>query len=160
MKNDPQTVGILEVATQSLDIPELTGHVLVVDDTHDIRLLFAAFLRLIGVRASLAESGQIAYEKVMAAWKLGRPFDVVLMDIEMPVLDGITTTRRLRDAGCTGTIIMHTANTAIDRRKMCFEAGCDDYIEKPIRRDAFFALLSKYLQAGRPKSGKTGVTMP
>ena len=45
--------------------PKLTGHVLVVDDTRDIRLLFAAFLRIVGLRSSLAENGQIAYKKVM-----------------------------------------------------------------------------------------------
>ena len=145
MKNDPHAVGVLEEPAQSVDVPKLTGHVLVVDDVQDIRRLFAAFLRIVGARASLAENGQVAYEKAMAAWESGRPFDLVLMDLDMPEVDGVTTTQRLRDAGYTGTIVMHTASTAIDRREMCFEAGCDDYNEKPIGRERFFALLSKYL---------------
>lgn len=145
MRNEPQAVGVLEQPGQLAPTPELTGHVVVVDDTRDIRLLLAAFLRIVGVRSSLAENGRIAYEKVMTAWESGRPFDLVLMDLAMPEVDGVTITRRLRAAEYTGTIIMHTTSLAIDRRKMCFEAGCDDYIEKPIRRDDFFALLSKYL---------------
>ena len=145
MKNDLHADGVLEQPTQSVDTPKLTGRVLAVDDVDDIRRLFAAFSRMAGTRVSLAENGQVAYEKVMVAWESGRPFDLVLMGIEMPVLDGVTTTRRLRDAGYPGTIVMHTANPVIDRREMCFNAGCDDYFEKPILRKDFFALLSKYL---------------
>ena len=153
MKNDPRAVGALEEPTQSVDIPKLTGRVLVVDDIRDICRLFAAFSRVAGARVSLAENGQVAYEKVMTAWESGRPFDLALMNVEMPVLDGVTTTRRLRDAGYTGTIVMHTANAVIDGRKMCFEAGCDDYFEKPIGSEDFFALLSKYLpgQSSEPE---------
>lgn len=145
MTIDPYAVGTLEKPTQSVNTPKLTGRVLVVDDTRDICRLFAAFSRITGARVSLAENGQIAYEKVIAAWESGRPFDLVLMDIEMPVLDGVTATRRLREAGYMGTIVMHTTSTTIDRRRMCFNAGCDDYFEKPILRSDFIALLSKYL---------------
>lgn len=147
-----QTYGVQTTGTREIilmgeisQVPQLTGRALVADDVRDIRLLFAAFLRIAGVRSSFAENGQVAYEKVIAARESGRPFDLLLMNLAMPEVDGVATPRRLRDAGYTGTIIMHTANAAIDGRKMCFEAGCDDYLEKPIRRDDFFALLSKYL---------------
>lgn len=145
MQNEYESTVTLEHAPKEATGARQGARVLLVDDIRDIRLLFAAFSRMARVNVSLAENGRIAYEKVMAASESGRPFDLVLMDIEMPAIDGIMATKRLRDAGYSGTIIMHTANVTIDRRELCFEAGCNDYIEKPIARSDFLALLSRHL---------------
>ncbi len=147
---------MMETAPEAATIPDeepntvrgcrLKGHILVVDDVNDIQRLFAMLLNKAGAKVSFAENGQVAYEKAMAAWESGHPFDLILMDIYMPVLDGYTATRRLRDAGYRGRIIAHTAtDPAVNSREKCLQAGCDDYMTKPFSRRKLLQLVSNHL---------------
>ena len=123
--------------------------ILVVDD-HPVNLLFAGkLLRKMGFdQVDEAVNGLDALLKIES--KLGEPYDIVLMDCQMPKMDGFETTRRLRDieAG-TGQkrmpIIAMTANAMEGDRQHCMQVGMDDYISKPVNPDKLHEVLSRWL---------------
>jgi CheY-like chemotaxis protein len=84
---------------------------------------------------TLAENGQIAVARALAAIAGGQPFDLVLMDMQMPELDGYGATATLRAAEYRGPIVALTAHAMAADRDRCISAGCDDYLTKPIKRD-------------------------
>ena len=103
-----------------------------------------------GSHVTIAENGQVACEKALAPMAEGKPFDLVLMDMQMPVMEGYEATRRLRDAGYKGPIIALTAHAAPEDRQKCLEAGCDHYVTKPIHRDHLLANVVQWIDAASP----------
>lgn len=101
--------------------------ILVVDDVEDNRLLMERILTKKGAKLSLATNGEECLNKA-----LSQHYDVILMDIQMPVMDGYTATRRLREVGYQKPIIALTAHAMKDDRERCMEAGCTDYLTKPV----------------------------
>ena len=112
--------------------PPLTCRVLLVEDMPANRRLIEAMLTRAGARVAHAENGKLAIDSVRAAAESPVPFDVVLMDMQMPVLDGYAAARQLRQEGCTIPILAITANAMNGDREKCLAAGCDDYISKPL----------------------------
>ncbi|MES2750616.1 MAG: ATP-binding protein [Pseudomonadota bacterium] len=114
--------------------------VLVAEDNEINALLIRSLLKRLGHHAVITTDGEEALESWLAADTAGTPYDVVLMDVQMPKLDGIETTRRIRarEAGRSPrrTIILAlTANTLVDDRYACFEAGMDGFLVKPLDRE-------------------------
>lgn len=114
--------------------------VLVAEDNEINALLMRSLLSRLGHNAVITTNGEAALESWLAAKSAGAPYDLVLMDIQMPQLDGINTTQRIRalEAGQPGRptpILALTANTLVEDRYACFEAGMDGFLIKPLDRD-------------------------
>jgi CheY-like chemotaxis protein len=114
--------------------------ILVAEDNEINALLIRSLLKRLGHQAVVTTDGEAALESWIAADSAGAPYDVVLMDVQMPKLDGIEATRRIRarEAGrgaLRTAILALTANTLVDDRYACFEAGMDGFLVKPLDRD-------------------------
>jgi PAS domain S-box-containing protein len=124
-------------ASSAASIHLKPGSVLVVEDGTSNQKLISIVLNRAGVTVELADNGQIGFEKAMAG-----QFDVVLMDMQMPVMDGFTATRRLRAEGVKLPIIALTANAMKGEEDKCKTAGCTGYLTKPINVDLLLRTLA------------------
>ena len=129
-----------EVAEPPATAPEGGLSILVAEDNEINALLMRSLLNRLGHHAVITTNGEAALESWLSAKSAGTPYDLVLMDIQMPQLDGIETTKRIRglEAGQPGRqtpILALTANTLVEDRYACFEAGMDGFLIKPLDRE-------------------------
>ena len=125
----------------------LNLRVLVVDDRRDIRYLAQHFLEEAGAQVAVAENGQAAIDAIAKAKHQKREFDVVVMDMQMPVLDGYQATKRLRASGFKQPIIALTAGAMQGEREKCLQAGCDEFITKPIEGYRLVEIVARCCEA-------------
>jgi signal transduction histidine kinase/ActR/RegA family two-component response regulator len=118
------------------------GHVLLVDDGADNRRLVRLILTRAGATVDLAEDGYEACLHMKDALSIGPDYDLVLMDMQMPGMDGYQTTGEFRRFGFRGPIVALTAHAMAGDRERCLAAGCDEYMTKPIDRQRLLALCS------------------
>jgi two-component system CheB/CheR fusion protein len=123
---------------------------LVVDDRRDIRYLAQHFLEQAGARVKTAQNGREAIDAIQAAQAQGEPFDVVVLDMQMPEMDGYEAASRLRAQGIQTPIIALTAAAMQGDRERCIQAGCDDYTSKPIHGARLVELVARYTQHVTP----------
>jgi CheY-like chemotaxis protein/HPt (histidine-containing phosphotransfer) domain-containing protein len=126
---------------------DLAGRVLLAEDGPDNQQLILFVLQRAGLAAELARNGREAVEKAVEAWSHGHPYDLILMDMQMPELDGYSATRHLRAAGYTHPVIALTAHALNEERAACLAAGCDDFASKPLDLKALFATIRRHLPA-------------
>jgi len=93
----------------------------------------------------IAEDGRLACEMAEKSRVEGKPFDLILMDIQMPKMNGYEATRWLRQHGEEMPIVALTAHAMVGDREKCLEAGCNDYLAKPITAAALRDMLARYL---------------
>jgi len=127
-------------APRSTEIPQLRGSVLFADDALDNRRLVEHLLRKTGAEITLVENGLEA-----ATIALARPFDLILMDVQMPLVDGLTATRQIRAAGITTPVIAVSAGAMTSDVERALDAGCTLHLSKPFDRSNFYQVLSRYL---------------
>jgi two-component system CheB/CheR fusion protein len=120
--------------------------VLIVDDRRDMRYLIQTYLEEAGATVVSASDGAMAVEAVQDAQSKGKPFHAIVLDMQMPIMDGFQAAPRLRQAGHAGHIIALTANAMKGDEQRCLAAGCDEYLAKPVDR---LRLLYVLAQDGR-----------
>jgi two-component system, sensor histidine kinase and response regulator len=132
--------------------PLAGSRILLVEDAPVTRALHARILRAAGSEVVTAENGAIGADLAVAAWREGRSFALVLMDIQMPVMDGYESTRKIRAAGCDVPIVAVTAHFLEGDREKALAAGCDDHAGKPIERDSLIELCRRSIAGARQGS--------
>ncbi len=146
MLDSPPSESLTSRVGAPQDAIKLSGRVLLVEDGETNRRLIRCVLEESGARVVCAVNGQEGLDRAMA-----EPFDLILMDMQMPVMDGYTATRRLRDAGCQWPIVALTAHAMRGDSDKCLAAGCSGYLAKPVDIDQLLRLVAEFLQ--RPQTG-------
>jgi len=118
-----------------------TGSVLVAEDVITNQMLIKRMLGKLGLEPTIVEDGQKAVQKVSE-----NTYDLIFMDIQMPNMNGIEATKLIRQKGIQTPIVALTANALKGDDKKCIQAGCTDYMSKPIKREKLNQVLAKYLQ--------------
>ncbi len=144
VKNVPvlnqEDVTIKEQSEDKLKEVKFSGHVLVAEDSQTNQTLIKLLLKRLGLEVTIAQDGDEAVQRALT-----QSFDMILMDIQMPNMNGYEATKLLRRRGVTVPIIALTAYVMKVDEKECIRAGCDDYLSKPISRKRLVQIIAKHL---------------
>ena len=132
----------------------LTGRVLLVDDDEVSRRVTRAMLERIGVKVEVARDGREA-----VSYAVGGGYDLVLMDCQMPELDGFEATRRIRAAGATVPVVAVTASAGQEDQLRCRLAGMDGFASKPMSLVDLRQLVTRWLGEGPPEDSMPEITV-
>ncbi|MPZ76272.1 MAG: PAS domain S-box protein [Deltaproteobacteria bacterium] len=144
VSDSPYGLAVAQDNSQAVDrlfADKMSARVLVCEDQPDIRRLMRYFIEKAGGLVTSIENGEAAVEVIKQ-----RPgdFDLILLDIQMPRLDGYEVARRVRRLGFRKPIIAVTAAAMLGERDKCLEAGCDDYLAKPIDIENLLTVIARY----------------
>lgn len=111
-----------------------SARILLAEDTLVNQKLAVRILSKAGHSVETANNGQEALDMALEQWGAGTPYEVILMDMQMPIMDGYEATIKLREAGYTMPVVALTANAMASDREKCLDAGCDDFATKPFQK--------------------------
>lgn len=130
----------------STERPLAGVRILFAEDYPDIQRPVAYVLEKWGAELTLAENGRQAIDLALAAESRQEPFSIILMDMQMPLVDGYSATRELRKAGCQRPVVALTAHAMESDRRKCLSCGCNDYLAKPINTQQLAAIILHHVQ--------------
>ncbi|MCA9039921.1 MAG: response regulator, partial [Planctomycetaceae bacterium] len=146
-------------ALRPVEVKEVDCRILLVEDGPDNQRLISFILKKAGIQVTIAEHGEEALNAIYGQWPLennpgewtleSSPFDLILLDMQMPVMDGYTTAKNLRELGNRIPIIAVTAHAMQGDREKCLNAGCDDYVTKPISKPLLLERIRHHLETSR-----------
>ncbi len=143
---EPSSEGDIAPAPTS----DLKGlHVLLAEDVPMNQMLFTTILEKLGATVKAVGNGREAIDAFHATGRTDKPFDVVLMDMQMPETDGYTATTELRAAGVKTPIIALTAHARESDRKACLDAGCTDFATKPLDAVQLVSLINRHVRQAK-----------
>lgn len=125
--------------------PRLAGRILLAEDVLANQKLIAFLLQKWGADVHVVDNGALAVNSALSAREAGSPYDLILMDIQMPEMDGYAATSLLRSKGYSGQIIALTAHASADDRARCLDSGFDGFAVKPIQKDQLYAACREHL---------------
>ncbi len=131
----------------------LAGRVLLAEDGPDNQRLIAHVLRRAGATVTVVDDGRKAMDAALGAVGRGEPFDLILMDMQMPDMDGYEATALLRERGYAHPIVALTAHSFPEDREKCLASGCDEYASKPIDRAKLVSLCAHWMAKKPRRSG-------
>ncbi len=123
-----------------------TGRVLLAEDTLVNQKLAERLLTKAGHKVEIANNGQEALDMALEQWRAGTPFELILMDMQMPLMDGYEAATRLRAVDYPLPIVALTANAMASDREKCLQAGCNDFATKPFQKDKLLQIISTWLE--------------
>ncbi len=126
---------------------QLNARVLIADDMRDVRFVAQHFLKKAGCEVEVAENGRQAVDMVVAASRDGKPFELCLMDMQMPELDGLGAVRELRQRGIELPVIALTADAMKGTRRRLISEGFDEYLSKPLKVNRLLRIAKGLLDA-------------
>lgn len=140
--------------------PDPNVAILLADDSSDNQFLIQAYLKHSGWQLDIAENGRVAFEMYQA-----RKYDLVLMDIQMPVIDGHAATQMIRNWEKQSNvspvpIIALTAHAYQEERQKSIAAGCSDHLDKPIRKNTLLEAVEKWIKQGSEKPDQRDMLIP
>ena len=131
--------------------PIFSGEVLVCEDNHINQEVITNYLSRVGLKATVAENGKEGLKYARERQEKGNPYDLILMDIFMPVMDGLEAARKMTEMGNKTPIVALTANALITDRETYIEAGMVDCMSKPFTAQDLWGCLLKYLKPAAPE---------
>ncbi len=138
--------------TQCLIPNSVSGHVLVAEDSPDNQDLISKYLHKAGATVEVVDNGLLAVQKALTG-----SYELILMDVQMPIMDGLTATKKLRTHGYSKPIVNITANAMKEDQDKCLAAGSDDYLTKPVDVRHLYKILQTYLKPCDESAGKSNV---
>jgi signal transduction histidine kinase/ActR/RegA family two-component response regulator len=145
---DGSTDGSADAAASKPETP-IQSHILLIEDGADNQQLVQLWLDPLGVKVDLAGDGAAGCEKAIEALDAGKPYDLILMDMQMPNMDGYEATLHLRSRGYQQSIIALTANATPENRERSLRAGCNAFLTKPVEREKLVEMVRKWVEHTR-----------
>jgi CheY-like chemotaxis protein len=142
---------ILDSAAMPVPSAAPAGRVLIVEDTHANQELIRVLIERMGHYVRVAENGKEALDALD-----NEHFDLVLMDMQMPVMNGYDATRAIRRRGLTIPVIALTAHAMKGDDQRCYEAGCSGYLSKPVNREKLKAAIDQAIGPKQPAAQERG----